>query len=267
MLWPIGDSMKLVIDEKLKHRLVGMAVVLSLGAIFLPSMMKKSSQRFENNFSVNVKLPPKPTAPNVVMSDEKEMFETIKVAKVEIPPVLDQKGSDLDKEDFIQSVQAVDDAGIRVAKSEPTPNREVAKPIELALNNGAKIAAEKQINEVAKKPVKLVKPVKVQTQMATKKVVSAPVIAKANENRSVSQKNIYAVQLASFAKFSNAQALVSRLKSQGYKANYLKTNGTRGVIYKVYVGHSPVKSDVIKVQTQLASVMQLNGLVVNTGVS
>lgn len=32
--------MKLVIDEKLKHHLVGVAVVLSLGAIFLPAMMK-----------------------------------------------------------------------------------------------------------------------------------------------------------------------------------------------------------------------------------
>ncbi|KTD60685.1 Sporulation domain-containing protein [Legionella santicrucis] len=260
--------MKLVIDEKLKHRLVGLAVVLSLGAIFLPSMMKKSSQRFENNFSVNVQLPPKPTAPNVVMTDEKEMFETIKVAKVEIPPVLDQKGSDLDKEDFIQSVQAVDEAAIHIAKSEPTTNHEVAtKPIELALNNAVKNAAEKQINEVAAKPVKLIKPIKVQTQAAAKKVVTAPVIAKASVNHSVSQKNIYAVQLASFAKFSNAQALVSRLQSQGYKANYLKTNGKRGIIYKVYVGHSPVKSDVMKVKTQLATAMQLNGLVVNTGVS
>lgn len=260
--------MKLVIDEKLKHRLVGLAVVLSLGAIFLPSMMKKSGQRFENNFSVNVQLPPKPTAPNVVMSDEKEMFETIKVAKVEIPPVLDQKGSDLDKEDFIQSVQAVDDAAIHIAKSAPTANHEVAtKPIELALNNAAKNAAEKQINEVVAKPAKLVKPVKIQAQAAAKKVVTEPVVAKANGTHPGRQKSIYAVQLASFAQLSNAQALVSRLQSQGYKANYLKTNGKRGVIYKVYVGHSPVKSDVIKVRTQLASAMQLNGLVVNTGVS
>lgn len=259
--------MKIVIDEKLKHRIVGFVVVLSLGAIFLPSMMKKSSQRFEHNFSVNVQLPPKPTAPKVAISDEKEMFETIKVAKVKIPPVLDQKGSDLDKEDFIQSVQAVD-AGVPIAKSEPTVNRQVAtKPIELALNNAAKNAAERQINEVVVKPVKLVKTVSVQKQTAPKKAVSAPVIAKANESRSARQKSIYAVQLASFAKISNAQALVNRLQSQGYKANYLKTDGKRGVIYKVYVGHSPVKSDVIKVRTQLASAMQLNGLVVNTGVS
>ncbi|KTD06623.1 Sporulation domain-containing protein [Legionella gratiana] len=260
--------MKLVIDEKLKHRLVGLAVVLSLGAIFLPSMMKKSSQRFEHNFRVNVQLPPKPKAPHVVMTDEKEMFETIKVAKVEIPPVLDQKGSELDKEDFIQSVQAVDDAAIRIAKAERVSNRGVAtKPIELALNNAAKNVVKKQTNEVVAKPAKPVEPVKVQTQAVQKRVATKPVIAKARENHSVEQKNIYAVQLASFAQFSNAQALVNKLQSQGYKANYIKTNGKRGVIYKVYVGHSPVKSDVMKVKTQLASAMQLNGLVVNTGVS
>ena len=70
--------MKLVMDEKLKHRLIGLAVIISLGAIFAPAMMKKSSQRLESNFSVNVKLPPKPLAPDVVMTDEKEMFKTIK---------------------------------------------------------------------------------------------------------------------------------------------------------------------------------------------
>lgn len=83
--------MKLVIDEKLKHRLVGVAVVLSLGAIFLPAMMKKSSQRLENNFSVKVQLPPKPTTPDVAITDEKEMFKTIKIAKIEIPPAVEQK--------------------------------------------------------------------------------------------------------------------------------------------------------------------------------
>lgn len=85
--------MKLVIDEKLKHRLVGVAVVLSLGAIFLPAMMKKSSQRLENHFSVKVQLPPKPTTPNVAITNEKEMFETIKVAKVEIPSAPGQKNT------------------------------------------------------------------------------------------------------------------------------------------------------------------------------
>ena len=79
--------MKLVMDEKLKHRLIGLAVIISLGAIFAPAIMKKSSQNLESNYSVNIKLPPKPLVPDVVSSNEKEVFQTIKVAKVKIPSV------------------------------------------------------------------------------------------------------------------------------------------------------------------------------------
>ena len=228
--------------------------------------MKKSSQRLDHNFSVNVKLPPKPIAPNVAMTDEKEMFKTIKVAKVKIPPVSDQKGSDLGKENFIQSVQVVDDTATPVAKTKPVPNDEaVAKPIELALINAAKNVIKKREHVAAEKSVKPA--VKVQAQTMKKPKVTVSVPTKANGSYPVNKKGIYAVQLASFSKLSNAQALVSKLHSKGYKANYVKTSTKRGVIYKVYAGHSPVKSDVIKLRTQLASTVQLNGFVVNTGVS
>lgn len=257
--------MKLVIDEKLKHRLVGVAVVLSLGAIFLPAMMKKSSQRLENNFSVNVQLPPKPTTPNVVMTNEKEMFKTIKVAKIDTPD-LKQKNSDLGKEDFIQSIQVADnavvDAAVPVAKVVSAPKVDaIAKPIELALSNAANNVVKKQ-TKTAAKPVQSIAQVKA-------KPISKPNVAKANVStiRSLNKKDIYAVQLASFSKLTNAQALVNKLHSKGYKASYTKIAGRQGTIYKVYAGHSPVKSDVLKLKTQLASAMQLNGFVVNTGVS
>ncbi|CAM3018243.1 Sporulation domain-containing protein [Legionella steigerwaltii] len=258
--------MKLVIDEKLKHRLVGVAVVLSLGAIFLPAMMKKSSQRLENNFSVNVQLPPKPATPNVVMTNEKEMFKTIKVARIETPD-LEQKGSDLGKEDFIQSIQVADNAAVGaavpVAKATSAPKTDaLAKPIELALSNAAKNVVKKQVKATPAKPVRPI-------VQAKAKPISKPYVAKANVNtkRLLNKKDIYAVQLASFSKVTNAQALVNKLHSKGYKANYIKTTGRQGAVYKVYAGHSPVKSDVLKLKNQLASAMQLNGFVVNTGVS
>ncbi len=77
--------MKLVLDEKLKHRLIGVAVIISLGAIFAPALIKKSNLRNEGNFTVNVQLPPKPVAPNIVINDEQEVFKTIKIAKVTLP--------------------------------------------------------------------------------------------------------------------------------------------------------------------------------------
>ncbi|MGL5741707.1 MAG: SPOR domain-containing protein [Legionella sp.] len=254
--------MKLVIDEKLKHRLVGVAVILSLGAIFLPAMMKKSSQRLENNFSVNVELPPKPSAPNVAMTDEKEVFKTIKVAKIESTPI-DEKGSDFGKEDFIQSVQVADDAIAPVAKIEPKTDvsEAVAKPIELALSNAAQNVVKKQIKVAANtvtKPAVKIKP---------KVIKKQPVVAQAKAKRVLNNKGVYAVQLASFARLDNAKSLVNKLRNKGYKANFTKIVTKQGVTYKVYAGHSPVRSDVIKLKTQLASAMQLNGFVVNTEVS
>jgi DedD protein len=260
MLWLIEDSMKLVIDEKLKHRLIGVAVVLSLGAIFLPAVMKKSSQRLENNFSVNVQLPPKPKTPNVVMTDEKELFKTIKVANIKMPPVVEQKKADIAKEDFIQSIQTTKDRAVSVAKKPETKQSVAKSSFELALNNATKNEIHKQTKTVIAKPLSHMEKANIQ---AMKKVVSV----KENIRNSLPKQNIYAVQLASFSKLTNAQALVGKLHSKGYKASFIKTSGRLGAIYKVYAGHSPVKSDVIKLKTQLASAIQLDGFVVNTGVS
>jgi DedD protein len=275
--------MKLVMDEKLKHRLVGVSVILSLGAIFLPAMMKKSSQRLESNFNVNVQLPPKPMAPNVAVTDEEQMFKTIKVAKVQLPTVSKVKPiTSSGKESFGAATSIKDDTIVSVAKVEPAPES-IEKPIELALNNAANNAVKNEIKVASVGPidpvrpvipVKPVRPVKTAAVTVAKAKVVAPkpviapkqTVAKVDTKPEV-KKEIYAVQLASFAKIGNAQALVSKLQQKGYKANYTRVTGRKGVIYKVYVGHSPIKDSVVKLRTQLASAMQLNGFVVNTGVS
>ncbi len=259
--------MKLVIDEKLKHRLIGVSVILSLGAIFLPAMMKKSSQRLDGHFSVNVQLPPKPVAPNVAVIDEEQMFKTIKIARVQLPAASSaQATTNQTKEDFIAAAPVKDDRVIPVAKVESAP--EIERPIELALlNNAAQNAVKHGIKVAANKPV--IKPVKAPAIVAKASgapSVSKQVVAKAAAKPAI-KRDIYAVQLASFSQLANAQALVTKLQQKGYKANYTRIAGKNGAIYKVYVGHSPIKDNVVKLKTQLASAMQLNGFVVNTGVS
>lgn len=254
--------MKLVMDEKLKHRLIGLAVIISLGAIFAPAVMKKSSQNLDSNLSVNVKLPAKPIPPDVVMTDEKELFRTIKVAKVEIAPVSSESHlPELVKAETIKSDLINTDRAVNVARVETEVKS--APPVQLALNQAAKSTAKKAISVAALKPVKPA-PVIASKQKAA--VKAAKVIAKAKVKPSI-KKDIYAVQLASFSQISNAQSLVNRLRGKGYKANFMKAPSRQGSVYKVYVGHSPSKNDVIKLKTQLASAMQLNGFVVNTGVS
>lgn len=246
--------MKLVMDEKLKHRLIGLAVVLSLGAIFAPAIMKKSSQNIGNNYSVTIKLPPKPEAPEVISAKEEELFKTIKVSKVKIPPVSDQRQvSALVKAEPIQAIPTQANKPSELAKSD---TKTTLVPVKLALNQAANSQAKQAILQ-KEKPVATV---------AIKNV--APIIKQAKVSVPVpAKKDIYAVQLASFIQLSNAQALVNKLHHKGYKANFVKTKGKSGPLYKVYVGHSPSKTEVVKLKSYLAGAMQLNGFVVNTRVS
>lgn len=255
--------MKLELDEKLKHRLIGLAVIISLAAIFAPAIMKKSSQNIDDNYSVNVKLPPKPIIPGVVTTDEKDVFKTIKVAKVEIPKVSEENQlPELAKAEMIKSDRI--DSNRTVAQLETELNKEkstVLEPVKVAVNQAAKTSARHSIQAAAKRPVR----VAVQPK-ATPKPSAKAVKALAKAKPAV-KSDIYAVQLASFAQLNNAQGLVNKLKAKGYKANFARVASRNGPIYKVYVGHSPRKLDVIKLKSQLASAMQLNGFVVNTGVS
>lgn len=250
--------MKLVIDEKLKHRLIGLAVIVSLVAIFAPAVMKKSSQNLVANYSVHVRLPPKPSAPNVVMSDEKELFETIKVAKVHIPEVSSETQlPELAAMETIKSDSLVQPA------HELTDNKE-----EVALNESIIPAVKSQAKIALKKPAKVAPVVAVIKKPAAKinQAIRRPT-AKKVAIKALAKADIYAVQLASFAQLANAQALVNKLHSKGYKASFTRMKGQQGPVYKVYAGHSSNKTAVLKVKTQLASAMQLNGFIVNTRVS
>jgi DedD protein len=246
--------MKLVMDEKLKHRLVGISVILSLGAIFFPAMMKKSSQRLESNFSVKVQLPPKPVAPHVVVTDEEQMFKTIKVAKAHILPSQTQASSQ-SKLDQKESIALASIKSQIVSSIKTEASKAIEKPKELALlNEAAQKAAQNSVN--------LAKPV----QAAAITVARTNLVTQADPTTIV-KKGVYAVQLASFAQLTNAQALVKKLEQQGYKANYTRVAGKKGAIYKVFTGYSSDRDNVMKLKTYLASTMRLNGFVVKTGVS
>lgn len=268
--------MKLVMDEKLKHRLIGLAVIISLGAIFAPAVMKKSSQHLDSNFSVNVKLPPKPPAPNVVITDEKDIFKTIKIAKVTIPSVSDKKQlPELVKAEAIKSERLV---SANKAPTNLSDAGSISKPINFALSQSAKNSAKKSIQIATAKTVKnqtvaaLKNKAKVISKANNSALVKTTQVAKNKTNSGLSSKSkskqtIYAVQLASFSKRNNAQSLINQLRSKGYKANLTQSASQQGPVYKVHVGHSSSKNDVTKLKTQLATSMRINGFIVNTGIS
>jgi DedD protein len=254
--------MKLVIDEKLKHRLIGLAVIISLAAIFAPAIMKKSSQNMENNYSVSVKLPTKPIEPNVAISDEKEVFKTIKIAKVSIPDVSSESQlPKLAKAEILHSDAIAE-------KDISTIGASSLESVQLAVNQASKNTVQhaSASSVIHNRPV-ISRPLAVAKVTLKRQVNPVKIAARPSTRKPAIRAEVYAVQLASFARLANAQALVNKLQSKGYKASYAKIANRQGVVYKVYAGHSARKTEVIKLKTQLASAMQLNGFIVNTGVS
>lgn len=248
--------MKLVMDERVKHRLIGLAVILSIAAIFAPAIIKKSNQRIDDNVSVSVKLPPKPIPPKVAMPDEQEMFKTVKVAHVEIPDIpKETAGPALAKAESLSQLNDVKEAvGPMVAKAK-------VQPTQVAKQKSTVVAAATK-----KVTTSTVTPKRVSVAAKSKPAAKSVQVAKSRVQTPI-VKDLYAVQLATFSKQKNADALVSKLRSKGYKASYNRVSTPQGMVYKVIVGHGRPKDQAKLLQQQLASVMQIKGFIVTTGVS
>lgn len=218
--------MKFIMNERVKHRLTGFVVVLSIAVIFLPAMMKKSNQHFEENVSVSLKLPTKPTPPNVAMPTKSVMFESVKVAHVDISPDVNEP-----QKLVIAKAEPISIPASTIATREPTTKSVITAPV------------------IAKKVTAVV------SASAPKKEVAVVTPAKGK----------YGVQLASFSQQSNAESLVTRLRKQGYVATYNKSVSKQGQVYKVVVGQVAQKLDAANLQKKLASNMQLKGFVIQTG--
>lgn len=221
--------MKFVMDERVKHRLIGLIVILSISIIFVPALLKKSTHHFEENMTLSVHLPAKPIAPKVVVADKTALFKSVKVAQAVVPVAV---------EEIPRPSQ--------IAKAEPLSIQSFvppAPPIQ-------KVVALAKVEAVVAPAVKAVNAPKKIAQFATAGL----------------KKEMYAVQLGSFAQQDNAKTLVSRLRSKGYIASYNKFSGKKGEFYQVIVGQLQQKEAAMSLQKQLVASMQLNGLVIKKGV-
>jgi len=232
--------MNITIDERTKHRLTGLIVILAVAIIFVPAMIKKSNQRLEENIHVSVQLPPKPSAPKVAIADKKAVFETVKIAEVTLPVTK--------KPAHVSQIARAE--GLKLKTPEKKQEPVLSKPV-LAKT---KI---KQPEAVKPKPVKLV-------QAAPRPLVK-PVVRPDVLEKEVSEA--YAVQLASFSVQVNAEKLVSRLRDQGYKARYHTITSGDNAFYKVTVGQLDDRDDAHALKEKLSESMKLHGFVVKHGMS
>ena len=219
--------MKFVIDERVKHRLIGLVVILSIAIVFVPSMVKKSNHHFEENINLSVRLPAKPIPPKVAIATRQELFHSVKVAKVVLPSVV-QKSR----------------AG-QIAKAQPVRMASSLPPAPV-MSQSKLIAKAVTINKSVTKKI------------AQKKTFKTPNVLKTQQ---------FSIQVACFSTSKRAKTLVSQLRSKGYVANYNKVNGSQGNLYKVIVAAHNEENKAKALQKQLAMTMRLNGFIVKTKVS
>ena len=212
--------MKFIMDEHIKHRVTGVAVILSIAIIFIPAIVKKSNDHPNDtaNFALNSQA--KPSVRNSVLN-------VMKIARVIIPSTSDVK-------DLLET-----------AGAESVSIKSVVPTITIA-HNTALLSTK-----ISKPSLKI-------ASLNTKYTPRKNILIK---------KDTYAVQLASFTAQGRAQTLVRRLRNQGYIASYSTHNGKNGNFYKVIVGSTQKKIEAKNLQQQLALSLNLNGFVINTGVS
>lgn len=277
--------MKLVMDEKLKHRLIGVAVILSIATIFTPAIVRKSTQHMDSKVSMAVTLPPKPVLPKITKVEERELLQSTRVAEVELPPVVEEKSLPqlAQAEPFVEGQEnlAMEDTGpTELIPESRLADFELAKadalqPIDESVDTTAELEDEPTV-ATAKTPVdepmvqntspRIIEKPKAKSTAKSKKAVTAtpkPVAAKRPANVSH-----YSIQLASFNKESNANALLKNLKKQGYSARITTVKNDSSKVYKVHVGHIQDRKAAEKLKNQLASNFQIKGFIVSTtGVS
>lgn len=232
--------MKLVITERSKHRIIGVLVVVSVAVIFLPAVMKKSNQRFEENINISLKLPTRPALPRVAIPNQSVMFKSVKVAHVQIPAAPTVRATSL------------------IAKAEPLMSK----------------SKTQHASMIASIPAKPVAPIAKTLQTAQSNPASAAPMAKplitAQSNKPTlteSINQVFSIQVATFTQRGNADILISRLRDKGFVASYNTIKGTQGELYQVVVGQLNQREKAVDLQKKLAVNMQLNGLIVKSGVS
>lgn len=202
-------NMKKIWDERSKHRLVGVIVVLALMIIILPAMMRESDKNFDEFTSYHV--PKRPPLPNVSLVEKNAILRSVKVASVKLPKPGPQ-------------------VHLQIAKAAPlSPKASQAENIQ-----AASVALQQQ---------------------------------QKHEEKTMRFNEVFTIQLASFNKEVNAQALIHKLHAQGFAASQQIVKNPQGVVYQVIVGRVKQREQAIDLQKKLVDNTRLNGLIIKTRVS
>jgi DedD protein len=257
--------MKFAVDDRIKHRVVGLAVILSVVAIFLPAILKRTNQPFDALSRVSVRIPSKPAMPEVKMVEQAKLFKSVKTAKVEVRalPVVVETTTPKP----VSLVHAPKpQVHVEVAQLNPRKHpRMDTLPHASVVPPAPKIEMRNASNGKMTEPRALISGKTSRSHSrASVTVLDKPRdVVKIQAPSQLQNKNAYAVQVAYFSSLENVNGLIQKLKSKGFDAHYTSVKRAAGETrYKVLVGRSHKKDEVVRVQRELSTQMQIQGFVV-----
>lgn len=183
-------------EENLKQRLVGAAVLVALAVIFLPAVFDKDERVAINTTSL---IPPAPSIEPVIIP------RPTKPETINIPPAQELFQPELVEEKVEKDVE-----------SKPLDTTEVEKKV-------AKSIAKPESTLV-------VKPIPKPVAIKAKPVVSKPALNSSGVPAG------WVVQVASFKSVKTAETFTEKLLKADYKAYYKSVETTKGEYIRVFIG-------------------------------
>jgi DedD protein len=233
------------VDDRLKQRLVGATVIISLGVIFLPAIL--DGGRYMEFETIRIEIPPQPEV------DFSSTIAPLAPAEVRLPENTNIAGPpDLD--------------AIEAQGREPILDEELSeliKPIEapeeIVSNKGVKVS--KPEPETASKATD-----KAPSPVTPKKPGKAKVIAKTTPPSlplpAPSSVNAWVVQVGSFSKRESAIDLRDKIRKQGFAAFVESFDKNGAAAHRVRVGPETTRGRSEQTLAALKEKMKLGGIVV-----
>lgn len=243
-------------DQELKQRLIGAAVITALAAIFVPMLFDDPIDESGKNVS-ELKIPEIPVkAQDVEIMPLPEKVEDVATTVPEPKPQAPAAVYEGDEEADMEAPKPV--ARITAKETAPAP---VAKFVEPAEEEDVPVASPPPAptpSPVGKPsrtlPTEIAPPAAV--NKPAKPVVAEPPVSKpvaANNNPDGSVARLY-LNAGSFSQLKNAQALQENLQKQGFASSIKEVSGEKGTVYKVRVGPMLDKAKAQAIKAKLAQI-------------
>ena len=278
-------------DRKLKQRLVVAIIIVALVVIFLPMLF---SGRADKEMSATSAVPPAPEQPSLeqklkpttmlvpqetISEDQEALDDEAASQDMSILSQDEENSGKTQPQETENQEQENSDQSMILEQNEQTPTvqqesqstsvikteKETLQPITPTVQMSSPVPAKMSLDQHPVSKAKMVSQ-KVSTHKTTSRKVPSRTNNRLSEKKRIAEAKSYSrawiVQLGSFTQTQNANALIKRLRDNGFRAFGYRKIRADSVTNRVYVGPFSKVDDAKKMRDKLKSAMNVKGIVV-----